>query len=205
MLRRRAEFPGKLRETCGWSEEMIVIVVTGAPAVGKTTLLPVLADMLGEKGAFLDGDAVGRTRPLTRTIERLNLIQDNICSCADNFAAWGARYLVTCFVFPSHERLGRITARLRAAGHTTIVVALVASDEEMIARIRQKADDHGQDPESIESTLAINRGLRGLKDIANVVDTTGLPVADVAGVVVELVRGTEHDASQDGAPAPFRL
>ena len=70
---------------------MLVILITGAPGVGKTTLLPLLAEHLPQRNAFLDGDAVGRTVPLTRTIERLNLIQDNIRVCARNFAAWGAR------------------------------------------------------------------------------------------------------------------
>ena len=177
---------------------MVVIIVTGAPAVGKTALLPVVADALGEKGAFLDGDAVGRTRPLARTIERLNLIQDNICSCADNFAGWGARYLVTCFVLPSHARVDRIKTKLEVAGHATVAVALVASDAEMIARIRQKGDDHGQDPESIESTLSINRGLRGLKDVAHVVDTTGVSIAEVAVCVAKLCGGIEPATAADG-------
>ena len=164
---------------------MTVILITGAPAVGKTTLLPVLADVLPEKNAFLDGDAVGRTRPLTRTIERLSLIQDNICACADNFASWGAQYFVACFVLPSQERMDRICGKLRQAGHSVVPVALIADDEVLTRRIRTKGQDHGQDHESIQSTLACNVGVKALQGV-HVIDTTDAALCEIAEKIAEL-------------------
>ena len=169
---------------------MTVILITGAPAVGKTTLLPVLADVLPEKNAFLDGDAVGRTRPLTRTIERLSLIQDNICACADNFASWGAQYFVACFVFPSQERMDRICGKLRDAGHFVVPVALVADEDALIDRVKAKGQDHGQDCDSIQATLGCNASVKTLRGV-HFVDTTDASVSDIAERIRGLCRAAE--------------
>ena len=165
---------------------MIVILITGTPGVGKTTLLPALADRLGEKCAYLDGDVVGRTRPLTRTVERMNLIQDNIVACAANFAEWGARYFATAFVFGSEERIERIRGKLRAAGHAVVAVGLVADDNALVERIRLKGDDHGTDQDSINSTLAINNGIRQLPGV-HILDSTDLTVEQVAEQIAGLL------------------
>ena len=110
---------------------MHVIVITGAPGIGKSAVLPHVVALLPEKSAFVDGDCVGRTRPTTRTRERLDLIQDNIRVCADNFARWGARHLVTAFVFPSGERVRRIVG--------------ITDDNDLLATT-YSAKDHLDDP-----------------------------------------------------------
>lgn len=53
--------------------------------VGKTTLLRILEKKLLNGYALIDGDDVGRTIPLSISIDWLNLIQDNIIACAKNF------------------------------------------------------------------------------------------------------------------------
>ena len=54
---------------------MDIIVITGAPGIGKSALLPLVSEALPDKNAWLDGDSVGRTKPNARTRKRLDLIQ----------------------------------------------------------------------------------------------------------------------------------
>ena len=173
---------------------MDVIVITGAPGVGKTALLPALADRLPEKSAFVDGDSVGRTRPLCRTLERLNLIQDNIVACAHNFATWGARYVVAAFVFPSQERVERIAGTLRDAGHRVWVVALVADDDVLLERFGGKDWYAGEldDPEYAAHLLDLNSAVKQLGGVI-CIDTSSLSVEDAATTILDRI-GIEQRA-----------
>jgi len=174
-------------------EQMIAIVITGAPGIGKTTLLPLVADALGDKGAFLDGDDVGHTRPLDRTKERLDVIQDNIGSCADNFSAWGARHFIAAYVFPSQERIDRIVTRLRDSGHRSVAVGLIAEEEVLIERHRSRPEDYGTDPECLRDAAGCNAGIRQLQGV-HPIDTTSLSIDDVAKAVVDYCRNIEQRA-----------
>jgi len=40
---------------------MNIIVITGAPGVGKTTVLPAICERLPQKNGFIDGDSVAET------------------------------------------------------------------------------------------------------------------------------------------------
>lgn len=53
---------------------MDVIIINSAPGVGKTTLLRILEKKLLNSYALIDGDDVGRTIPLSISIDWLNLI-----------------------------------------------------------------------------------------------------------------------------------
>ncbi len=159
-------------------ERMKTLLITGSPGIGKSTLLPLIADRLPEKNAFVDGDDVGRTRPLTRTIEKLNIMQDNICSCANNYAKWGAEYFLTAFVWPSQERIDRIVRLLHEAGHHVLVIALIADDEALVHRHKKKVEAYGRDAECIRDAVACNNGVKALKNVT-FIDTTRMDVEDV--------------------------
>ena len=63
----------------------MVFIINSAPGIGKSTLLSKLHISLPNDFAILDGDDVGRVTPYTNSIEWLNLIQDNMISCCNNF------------------------------------------------------------------------------------------------------------------------
>ena len=163
---------------------MQIIVITGAPGVGKSAVLPIVAERLPEKTAWLDGDCVGRTRPTDRTRERLDLIQDNIRACAETFAACGADSVVTAFVFPSSERVQRISDILRAPGHTVSVVGLVADDAILLSRHKQKDGHHSHDPECLQEAILCNTNIRNL-DGVDTIDTTGMSLEEMASAIIK--------------------
>lgn len=175
---------------------MTAIVITGAPGIGKTTLLPLLADSLDGKGAFLDEDDVGCTRPSSLAMDRLDLIQDNICSCADNFAAWGARWFAAAYVFPSQERMDRIVTKLKEAGHHVLAIGLTADDGVLVERHRNRPEDYGTDPEYLRGTVLWNAGVRGLRGV-NLVDTTRLLPEEVAAAIVDYCKSVERGARSE--------
>lgn len=161
---------------------MNVVVITGAPGVGKSTLLPVLSQRCPGKHAWVDGDDVVRTRPTDRDIDRLDLVQSNIASLADNFAAWGAEVFFAAWVFPSQERIERMTCLLRSAGHRVMVVGLIADGRVLAAR---NGGEGGAPPEYINEAAGCNEGVKRLKGVCRV-DTTGLTVEQVADAVLAL-------------------
>jgi len=142
-----------------------------------------VADLLPEKAGYLDADVVGRTRPLRRTMERTDLIQDNIRSCADNFARWGAHHFAVGLVCLSQDHLERLVGILRETGHDVCVVGLVAEDGALISRHKQKQEEYGRDPESLRDAVACNADVRGLQGI-HIVDTTGLNPEEMARRIV---------------------
>ena len=156
---------------------MDVIVITGVPGVGKTALLFPLSDALAGKIARLDGDDVGRTKPIQRTRERLDLIQDNICACANNFASWGARYFLICFVLPTQERLDRMVGLLHRAGYRVWVVALVADEDVLLERHKQKGD-WAAVSDYLGEAVGCNRAIRELQGVT-FVDTTNMGVQKI--------------------------
>jgi len=161
---------------------MDVIVITGAPGVGKTALLPLLSEALPGQNAWLDGDVVGRTKPIDRTRERLDLIQDNICACARNFAAWGARYFITCYVLPSQERVERLANLLRSDKHRVWFVAITAHDDVLVDRHKQKGDWAAK-PEFLDQAVGCNNGVKALSDVTSI-NTTHMGVQQVADEIV---------------------
>lgn len=108
---------------------MIAIILNASSGVGKTTLLKQLEKNLPEGFAVIDGDDVGRIVPLKLNLEWLDLIQDNIISCANNFQLYGTQVLVISFVFPSEKRLERLNGKLAKLGISTKMVCMYCKDE----------------------------------------------------------------------------
>ena len=127
-----------------------------------------------------------------------------LLACAENFAAWGAKYFVTAYVFPSQERMNRILARLRDAGQTVVPVGLFADDETLIQRHQNRPEDYGTDPECLRDALACNAGVQQLRGVY-LVDTTHLCQNAVADVILEHCRSIEPTGradAEDRAPQP---
>lgn len=115
---------------------MKVIILNAAPGVGKLTLLKLMEKALPNGCAIVDGDDVGRTIPLQVSMEWLNLIQDNIVSCAKNYRDFGIKYLIISFIFPSQERIDRLLNLLRNNNIQLLYTySLICDDAEIRKRI----------------------------------------------------------------------
>jgi predicted ABC-type ATPase len=116
----------------------MVFIINSAPGVGKTTLLRELQDKLHNGFALLDGDDIGRVVPIENTNDWLNLIQDNFVSCCINFKRYEKRNIVIGFVFPSEERIQRLTGLLEREGFDVCHITLFCDDQEVERRIKER-------------------------------------------------------------------
>ncbi len=117
-----------------------VFAVTGPPGAGKTTLVKALAQKCPFQSAYIDGDDLGNTRPGGLDNARLELIENNLVSCLDNFRAWGANYVFCAWVFEHPHRIEAFTERVRGAGYPFQVAALDAPIDELVHRIQTRPD-----------------------------------------------------------------
>ena len=160
---------------------MNTIIITGAPGVGKTTTLPAICDKLPQKNGFIDGDSVGRTQPLDTELDRLNLIQDNICACAQNFQKWEAEWFVAGFVLPTEERIKRLSNALKKLGCNVHIIGLVTDKETLTKRNKEKTESYGRDSGCILGAIELNEMIKEIK----IIDTTTMSVNQVAEQIVE--------------------
>jgi dephospho-CoA kinase len=165
---------------------MDAIVITAAPAMGKSTLFASLAERIPGKAAFLDGDEVGRLVPFRLTREWLDLVQDNIAACAANFADCDVRLFVTAFCLPSQERVDRLICLLEKIGYRVHIIALVSDEEALLERNRTRGGDDIRDAEEFASSLECNRGIRELQGVT-LIDTTSMSVEQTASQVLRTI------------------
>jgi ABC-type cobalamin/Fe3+-siderophores transport system ATPase subunit len=154
---------------------MKVIILNASPGAGKTTLLKQLEKNLPEGSAIIDGDDVGRIVPIKLTIEWLNLIQDNIVSCANNFKQYGTKTLVISFVLPTKERVSRLENKLRRLGMETQMICMHCADKILEERITSR---NTSKIVNVERALEINTKIKDLN--ANIcIDTSGMSPQEV--------------------------
>ncbi|MBD3244005.1 MAG: hypothetical protein GF331_25655 [Chitinivibrionales bacterium] len=162
---------------------MKVFVINGTSFVGKSTALRLLHDRLPGKCAVMDGDDVGRVRPFELSREWLDLIQDNILSCALNFDAAGVEYFLFAFPFPGPNRTGRLTSIFESRGYTLNWVNLIASDTALEQRFRLRG---GTKPQNLQLGIDMNRTIAQTTGCF-ALDTTHLSPEEVASVVLERI------------------
>lgn len=149
-------------------DEMNVFIVNSAPGAGKTTLMKKMYTGFTRGFAFVDGDEVGRVVPFELSIDLLNLIQDNMVSCAKNFERYGFPNAILSFVLPSEERIGRLKTMIEREGWRFFHVKLFCEDEELRKRITVRNSQRLVD---LDSALLYNGRIRAL-DSDFEIDTT---------------------------------
>jgi hypothetical protein len=137
-------------------------IITAAPGVGKTTIMSHLLHKLPDDSAMIDGDELGRIHPWSLSIEWLNLIQDNIVKCAENFRNYGKKYFVTTFCLPTQERLERLTMKLSALGYQVHSFALIVSNENLEKRHIERNEDKQLNYEDFDESQKCNNAIRKL-------------------------------------------
>jgi hypothetical protein len=151
--------------------------------VGKTTLLRHILHRLPERSAILDGDDLARIHPFRLSTEWLDLVQDNLLACAENLAALDLKHLLLAFVFPSRGRIERLNRIFAARGHTLHWINLVAADDSLEARLRQRGVT-GED--ILGSAREMNAQIRGFEDMP-CIDTTDMDIETLADRVLEMI------------------
>lgn len=162
------------------------IIITAAPGIGKTTIFSNLAEKLPGKSALLDGDDVGHLIPFSLSQEWLNLVQDNIAACAENFARCGIRYFVTCFCLPSQERLDRLVGLLSNLRYQVHIIALIADDNSLLERNRQRGGCDVRDADEFAETIRCNRAIKELEGVT-FIDTTNMNLEHIGEKIAQTI------------------
>lgn len=164
----------------------LVYIINSAPGVGKSTLLNNLHFRLSNGFAIIDGDDVGRIMPYQSDINWLNLIQDNIADCCFNYKKYGFVNCIISFVFPTEERLERITNLLSARGFEVKHIIIACDDNEMERRITQRNTSRII---NVEKAKKLNQQMKILfADFK--VDTTYIEADSVAGIIINYIKET---------------
>lgn len=158
---------------------MKIIIITGAPAIGKTALLPKLAQQACEKTALLDGDDLARIAPFEFNLDWLNLVQDNAYACAKNCLDFGVKNLFFLYCLPTQERLDRIKGLFQKLTNDIEIIALIANDKTLTDRNISRGAELVRDKEDIDDSLYWNNRVKELKNV-KFVDTSELSLGEVA-------------------------
>jgi predicted ABC-type ATPase len=138
-------------------------IITAAPGVGKTTLLPLLEPHLPHSTAVLDGDSVGRINPWALTVFWLNLVQDNIIACASVFLKNGLSNFVTAFCLPSTERIERIVNGLSKVGYDPYIIAMFVDNDELKRRHISRGALFPDENDLLQSSVELNETIKKLE------------------------------------------
>ena len=179
-----------------------VLMLCGPAGVGKSTLGWEIAAQLRRLGiahVLLDSDELDRAWPLT-TAERDRLNRANLTAFWANVAALGHGRLVLAGVFLNAAAARDwVTACIPGASITRVV--LDARDDELERRVRAREIGSEAD-EQWGRTLAQSRGFRRHNaGSADVLDTTGRAVPDLARQVIERTCWAGQAAQARDGPA----
>lgn len=118
-----------------------LILITGSPCVGKTTVADLLYQSY-ENSAFFDGDWAWCVHPFSVTDPRLRN-GDRVMSFAlDNYLQSGFDYVVFSSLVILYEEIRRpILDAITAEGYELIAFTLTCSEETLRARHHQRGDE----------------------------------------------------------------
>jgi LDH2 family malate/lactate/ureidoglycolate dehydrogenase len=159
-----------------------VIVINGAPGVGKTETARRLIARCPERAALIDTDALVGIHPWHIDDAFYALVGANLRTCLANYRAWGARVVVISGVFIPEGIYAQVRPLLEAEEYTWSFYALQARPDTLRARIL--ADPKPQDPALRLDCLPLNDEVRDIPGTV-LVDTDG---RSVEAVVAELAR-----------------
>jgi len=158
-------------------------IINSAPGVGKSTILKNIHSRLPDGFAMIDGDDVGRVVPYQKSLSWLNVIQDNIADCCNNFSQYDYENCIVSFVFPTHERLNRLSGMLSDRGFRIKHIILDCSDDEITKRIMVRNTSKIINAEQAKN---INRQIKNLSADYRI-DTTETAADRVSDLVFDYI------------------
>jgi broad-specificity NMP kinase len=167
---------------------MEMVFITGAPGIGKSTALNLLLRhwQPGDaKTALMDGDQLARMVPRTEA-ERASLVAENLCACGKQFENNGVQLFVAACCLASKECVDLLVGKLKQCGWRTHVIALVASDEDLIHRNEDRGASQAEEGDFFDLVRNANAAIRNLDDVF-VLDTSGMTREEVADGLASVI------------------
>lgn len=162
------------------SEVMRIVVITGAPGVGKTEVARRLANRSRLPAAVLDTDSIADVRPWTADERLYRLIAVNLLACLRGYRSWGVRVLVLSGVLVPGRALDHFGPLLADPMLDWTFYALRASRAELGARALN--DMKAQDWSVRMSWSHIDDEVSQIPDV-RIVDTTDLTLDQVVDAI----------------------
>ena len=161
---------------------MKVIILNGPMGVGKTTVGKYIADH-HPGTAFIDGDWCLDIHPFVGNQETKVMAVDNILHMIGNYQKCSVcNMVVLVWLMDEPWVIQKITQGLSAMQAEVKNVTLVCSRENLIRRWK---DDHNCEWRTDEWLNVSLKSLPGFASMDNTIDTSGLPVEQVAELVMQ--------------------
>ena len=161
---------------------MKVIILNGPMGVGKTTVGKYIADH-HPGTAFIDGDWCLDIHPFVGNQETKAMAVDNILHMIGNYQKCSVcNMVVLVWLMDEPWVIQKITQGLSAMQAEVKNMTLVCSRESLIRRWK---DDHECEWRTDEWLNVSLRSLPGFASMENTIDTSGLPVEQVAELVMQ--------------------
>ena len=161
---------------------MKVIILNGPMGVGKTTVGKYIADH-HPGTAFIDGDWCLDIHPFVGNQETKAMAVDNILHMIGNYQKCSVcSMVVLVWLMDEPWVIQKITQGLSAMQAEVKNMTLVCSRESLIQRWK---DDHNCEWRTDEWLNVSLKSLPGFASMDNTIDTSGLPVEQVAELVMQ--------------------
>ena len=161
---------------------MKVIILNGPMGVGKTTVGKYIADH-HPGTAFIDGDWCLDIHPFVGNQETKAMAVDNILHMIGNYQKCSVcNMVVLVWLMDEPWVIQKITQGLSAMQAEVKNMTLVCSRESLIWRWK---DDHNCEWRTDEWLNVSLKSLPGFASMDNTIDTSGLPVEQVAELVMQ--------------------
>lgn len=167
-----------------------VVLVTGAPGVGKTDVSRLLVSRFSGPAALIETDALGATHPFEVDDAFVELVGRNLEAVLPNMVAWGARTVVVAGVARRAAIFDLVASCCARLGATLEIFVLWASAATIQERIR--SDHKIQDRAQRMKWTLLDEELAALPG-AVVLDTENEPIERV-------VRDLEAALAPQAAP-----
>ena len=165
-----------------------MVMLIGAPGVGKSTVAEALARQCPLQNVVLDGDSLAQTWPGGIDRKRLDLVERNLIACAEGYRIWGAQYCFATWVVAHQQRLDMLGKRMRAKGIHLRVVALDAPASVLVDRMMARPQTRfSPTDENIDYLSSLSKRIRSLHH-CELVDTTGKHFSSVANDIAARVK-----------------
>jgi len=156
-----------------------VVIITGAPGVGKSETARRLTATYRVKAACLETDDVACISPWAVDEDLYRLMGHNVAACLPNFRRWGAGVTVVAGVLLPGRALPWVEQAIETCGlRLARIYALTAEQDEIRRRIG--ADPKPQQPGHRLAWTWLDEEARAIPR-ATVLDTTRMPLSSVTG------------------------
>jgi predicted kinase len=164
----------------------LLIVIHGPPGSGKTRVANALFERL-ERCAWLDGDEVGRIRPLEVSRRTRSVVEANVAFVLGSYLRAGYPHVILSWVVDDRAVLERMLAAIDGVDFDLRVFTLAASEDVLLARL--PVDASRRTP----ADLALLR-LRQVQRLeTHQIDTSQRSATSVADEILELLSAPLSD------------